>query len=134
MDLRGSRWDSDIPPVPVALIPVLVFPGENAAKPDTAMIDSTFQILKLESIFPERSLVPKDPALAFLQSLIEDYGDEWLTKPMFHYRWSYAPDIQKSSHVLPLDRDVTLDPEQAGKLARMFADRQIGRLRRGRVE
>jgi len=131
--LRGSRWDVDIPPVPVALIPVLVFPGENgaqdtAAKPDTAMIDSTFQILKLESIFPERSLVPKDPALAFLQSLIENYGDEWLTKPMFHYRWSYAPDIQKSSHVLPLDRDVTLDPEQAGKLARMFADRQIGRL------
>ena len=131
--LRGSAWDVGIPPVPVALIPVLVFPGENgaqdtAAKPDTAMIDSTFQILKLESIFPERSLVPKDPALAFLQSLIEDYGDEWLTKPMFHYRWSYAADIQKSSHVLPLDRDVTLDAEQAGKLARMFADRQIGRL------
>jgi glutathione S-transferase len=131
--LRGSAWDTGIPPVPVALIPVLVFPGGNgaqdtAAKPDTAMIDSTFQILKLESMFPERSIVPKDPALAFLQSMIEDYGDEWLTKPMFHYRWSYPPDIQKSSHVLPLDRDVTLDAEQAGKLARMFADRQIGRL------
>src|ERR1700688_4900382 len=124
---RGSVWDVGIPPVPVALIPVLVFPGENGAQ-STAMIDSTFQILKLESMFPERSLVPQDPALAFLQSLIEDYGDEWLTKPMFHYRWSYAADIQKSSHVLPLDRDVTLDAEQAGRLARMFADRQIGRL------
>ncbi|MFI5353209.1 MAG: glutathione S-transferase N-terminal domain-containing protein, partial [Candidatus Binatales bacterium] len=33
--LRGSAWDVGIPPVPVALIPVLVFPGENSAQ-DTA--------------------------------------------------------------------------------------------------
>ena len=125
--LQGSAWDVGIPPVPVALIPVLVFPGDNGG-PETAMIDSTFQIARLESMFPERSIVPGDPALAFLQLLIEDYGDEWLTKPMFHYRWTYAADIHKASHVLPLDRDVNLDPEQAGKLARMFADRQIGRL------
>ena len=125
--LQGSAWDVGIPPVPVALIPVLVFPGDNGG-PETAMIDSTFQIARLESMFRERSIVPRDPALAFLQSLVEDYGDEWLTKPMFHYRWSYAADIHKASHVLPLDRDLNLGPEQAGKLASMFADRQIGRL------
>ncbi len=125
--LQGSVWDAGIPAVPVALIPVLVFPADSDG-PETAMIDSTFQIGRLESMFRERSMAPRDPALAFLQALIEDYGDEWLTKPMFHYRWSYPQDIHKASHVLPLDRDLKLHPEQAGRLARMFADRQIGRL------
>src|SRR5690606_6827275 len=81
-----SREARDVPPVPVALIPVLVFPGENGAPP-SAMIDSTFQIRRLEETFRERSVLPPDPALAFIDALIEDYADEWLTKAMFHYRW-----------------------------------------------
>ena len=125
--MRGSPADVGIPPVPVALIPVIVFPGENGA-PDEAMIDSTFQIRRLETIFNERSIVPRDPALAFLQELIEDYADEWLTKPMFHFRWKYAADIHKASHVLALDRDPHLSPEQLTKASRFFADRQISRL------
>jgi len=125
--MRGSAADVGIPPVPVALIPVIVFPGPSGA-PDEAMIDSTFQIRRLESMFGERSIVPPDPALAFLQELIEDYADEWLTKPMFHFRWKYAADIHKASHVLALDRDPHLSPEQLAKAARFFADRQISRL------
>ncbi|HUA32904.1 MAG TPA: glutathione S-transferase N-terminal domain-containing protein [Candidatus Binataceae bacterium] len=126
--MRGSKDDVEIPAVPVALIPVIVFPGEGG-KPDAAMVDSTFQIKRLEKEFTERSLVPRDPALAFLQELIEDYGDEWLTKPMFHYRWKYAADIHKASHILPLDRDFNLSPEAIQKSSRYIADRQIERLR-----
>jgi glutathione S-transferase len=125
--LRGSTEDVGIPPVPVALIPVLVFPGENGAS-DEAMIDSTFEIIRLESLFKQRFLIPPDPALAFLQSLIEDYGDEWLTKPMFHYRWNYEPDIRKASNVLILDRMPHLASERLERAARMIADRQIARL------
>jgi glutathione S-transferase len=125
--MRGSAEDVDIPPVPVALIPVLVLPGENGA-PDEAMIDSTFEIMRLEAIYKERSLIPADGALAFLHALIEDYGDEWLTKPMFHYRWNYAPDIQKASHVLILDRMPNLDGARLARSAKMIADRQIARL------
>jgi glutathione S-transferase len=125
--MRGSADDVGIPAVPVALIPVLVFPGEGGA-PDEAMIDSTFQIKRLEKIFPERSLTHPDPALQFLQELIEDYGDEWVTKPMFHYRWKYAADIHKSSHVLALDRNLHLDAAQLEKASKFFAERQIARL------
>ena len=125
--MRGSAEDVGIPPVPVALIPVLVFPGEDDGA-DEGMIDSTFQILRLEEMQKERSLIPPDPALAFLQSLIEDYADEWLTKPMFHYRWNYAPDIHKASHVLILDRTPHLDGKRLASAAKMIAERQISRL------
>ncbi len=126
--MRGSPEDVGIPPVPVALIPVLVFPGEGG-KADEAMIDSTFQIRRLESISPERSLIPPDAALAFLNSLVEDYADEWLTKAMFHYRWTYAADIRKASYVLILDRMLHMRGEQLDRAAKMIADRQIDRLR-----
>jgi len=43
---RGSADDVGIPEVPVALIPVIVFPAETG-RGDEAMIDSTFQIKRL---------------------------------------------------------------------------------------
>jgi glutathione S-transferase len=72
------------------LAPVLV------AANDDAMQDSTPTIEKLEQEFPEPSIIPAEPALAFVAALLEDYADEWLNKAMFHYRWSY-PDDQESA-------------------------------------
>ncbi len=126
--MRGSRDDVGIPSVPVALIPVLVFPGEGG-RPHEAMIDSTFQIKRLEKMFAARSVIPADPALAFLDALLEDYADEWLTKPMFHYRWKYAADIHKASYVLPLDRDPLMNSDTLARMSSYIADRQIERLR-----
>jgi len=125
--LRGSAQDVGIPRVPVALIPVLVFPGEGGAD-DEAMIDSTPQIRRLEQRYGERRVIHPDPAVAFLDALIEDYADEWLTKAMFHYRWAYPPDVRKASEVLPLDRDVTARSEEIALLSKAFAERQVGRL------
>lgn len=122
---RGSAQDTGIPAVPVSLIPVLVFPGD----PDQAMIDSTPQIRRLELLYQERSVIPPDPALAFIDALIEDYADEWLTKAMFHYRWSYAPDIAKAGNVLPLERHLGLSGDRLEAAAKLIRERQIGRLR-----
>jgi hypothetical protein len=50
---------------------------------------------------PGPSVIPHDPALALIDALIEDYADEWLTKAMFHYRWSYPADIAKAGRAPP---------------------------------
>ena len=122
--IRGGPADRGVPEVPVGLIPVLVVPGD----PPQASIDSTFQLRTLEAMSSERSVLPSDPALAFLDALLEDYGDEWLTKAMFHYRWAYEADIRKASRILPLWRRVDLADAQVAPLSKAFAERQIGRL------
>lgn len=49
--------------------------------------DSTPMIRWFEEQYPAKPVVPADPALAFVASLIEDYGDEWLWRPAMWWRW-----------------------------------------------
>ena len=100
----------------------------NAAGVTEAVTDSTPLIRRFEKEFSGRSVLPPPPALRFLDELIEDYADEWLTKPMFHYRWHYAADIDKAGSILPMWRDVTASPERAQKMKQDFSQRQISRL------
>ena len=125
---QNSRDAQGIPSVPVQLIPVLIFPGEGG-EPDAAAIDTTPLIRRLESEYPERSVIPDDPAMAFVDALLEDYADEWLTKAMFHYRWAFAPDIDKAKRVLPLWGRWDVPDERIAPLSEMFSSRQIERLR-----
>jgi glutathione S-transferase len=122
--VRFSKEDRGIPEVPVALIPILVFPGA----PKEAMIDSTFQIRRLEESRRERSLIPPDPALALLDFLIEDFADEWLTKAMFHYRWAFAVDAAKAAAILPRWSRTDAPEEVIEETSRAFRERQVGRL------
>ena len=126
--LRGSRGDVDTPKTSVSLMPVLVFPGGDGT-PDEAFIDSTPLIRRLEKSEPGRNALPDDPAMAFICNLLEDYADEWVTKMMFHYRWSYEPDIDKAAKILPLWRGTNVSNEAVAPVSKMIAERQIERLR-----
>lgn len=117
----------DLPQPKVALLPTFYLPDESGAV--QAVTDSTPLIRRLERERPGRSVVPSDPALAFLDELIEDYADEWLTKAMFHYRWSYAPDIAKAAAMLPCWRGFNIPDETLAERGRAVSERQIGRLR-----
>ena len=123
--LRYSTWD-DIPDPPVALIPVIVFPNEDGSHGE-ATVDSSPQIMRLERDYEGRSLVPPDPAAAFIDYLIEDFGDEWLTKAMYHYRWTYEADIDKAGKLLPLSADLQMGSDQARRSYEFITKRQIGR-------
>ncbi|MES2344025.1 MAG: glutathione S-transferase family protein [Pseudomonadota bacterium] len=116
-----------LPQPKVALLPTFYLPDEAGTL--QAVTDSTPIIRRLEREHAGRSLIPADPALAFLDELIEDYADEWLTKAMFHYRWAYGADIAKAAAILPCWRGYCVPDEELAARGAMFAERQIGRLR-----
>ena len=116
-----------LPQAKAPLLPTFYLPGPDGAL--EAVTDSTPLIRRFEREHEGRSLVPPRPALAFLDALLEDYADEWLTKAMFHYRWAFAADIAKASAILPCWRGMAVPDEVLAERGRGFADRQIGRLR-----
>jgi glutathione S-transferase len=124
--LRRSKDDRDLPPVPVDLIPVLVFRPLDGS-PEQAMIDSTFQIRRLETLHGGRHVLPPDPPMAFLDFLLEDFADEWLTKAMFHYRWSFEADVKNAAAILPRWSRIDAPEESVARMANAFAERQVGR-------
>jgi len=93
-----------------------------------ARTDTTPLIRELERLHPGRSVVPADPVVAFVDGLLEDYADEWLTKAMFHYRWAHAPDIDKARRILPRWFRTNAPEAQAVAAGKEFAERQIARL------
>lgn len=80
--------ESALPNPKVSLLPTFYLP--NDAGEIEAVVDSTPLIRRFEVAFDGRGTIPTDPVMAFINYLIEDYGDEWLTKAMFHYRWYHA--------------------------------------------
>jgi glutathione S-transferase len=73
------------------LIPLVITPEDEALQDSTPIIET------IEARFPKPSIHPPNPAEAFLSALLEEYGDEWGNKPMFHYRWWYEADQESAA-------------------------------------
>jgi glutathione S-transferase len=67
------------------IIPLVVTPQGGGIQDSTPIID------EMEKLFPEPSVHPEGAA-GFISALIEEFGDEWGNKWMFHYRWSREVD------------------------------------------
>ena len=79
------------------IIPLVVTPDGTGIQDSTPIID------RIEKLHPEPSIHPGDTTANFISALIEEFGDEWGNKWMFHYRW--ARDVDQIS--------------SAGRIARM---------------
>ncbi len=103
------------------LIPLVVTPeGEG-------LQDSTPILERLETEFPEPSMHPDDPRLAFLSALLEEYADEWGNKLMFHYRWWREADQIASAWVLARSMLPDADDETMAQTAVQVRQRMTGR-------
>jgi glutathione S-transferase len=121
---RPPKPDYPVPKVP--LLPTFYYPDGQGGM--TAVTDSTPIIRRLESEHAERSVIPSDPVLYFLNDLIEDYADEWLTKAMFHFRWAHKADYDNAGPLLVYWSQNTLDAETAEKVSDAISKRQFDRL------
>ena len=126
--LIGSHEnDLGLPRPKVALLPTLYLRDERGEI--EAVVDSTPLIRRLDATWPgPRSVLPPDPVVRFVDELIEDYADEWLTKAMFHYRWHGSADIDHAGNILPRWRAITASEEEIAQLRARFSRRQIDRL------
>ena len=116
----------NFPQPKVSLLPTFYFPNEMGAL--EAVTDSTPILRRLEQDYAGRSAIPADTAYAFLNWLIEDYADEWLTKAMFHYRWHYPADIKKAGSILPRWGNISGSDEELATISELVSTRQIDRL------
>ncbi len=105
------------------LIPLVVTPeGEG-------LQDSTPILERFERLHPEPSIHPAEPAAAFVSALIEEYGDEWGNKPMFHYRWFYEADQSSAGERIARQMMPGLDDASIAGAVEMVKGRMVPRLR-----
>ncbi|MEM7078460.1 MAG: glutathione S-transferase N-terminal domain-containing protein [Pseudomonadota bacterium] len=109
----------DGPPV----IPILQLPEDASLH-----VDSTPLAYLLEARHSERSIIPDDPALAYVCDLLEDMADEWCTKMMFHYRWYRTIDQAYSSRQIISDNTPGVRGAELDKLANAIRERQVSRM------
>ena len=104
------------------LVPLVVTPEGEGIQDSTPILE------RFEVFHPEPAVTPADPALAFVSALLEEYGDEWGNKWMFHYRWRYQPDVWSTAERIAqqvMGAQGTLAVAQARAAV---AERMMGRL------
>lgn len=104
------------------IIPLVVSPDGQGMQDSTPIIEA------MEARFPEPSIHPGDPTLKFLSALIEEYGDEWGNKLMFHHRWHALPDQMATSHVLARDMAPNGDRAAIDAVAEKVRERMVSRV------
>ena len=119
--LKSMKID---PPKPI-LLPVFLLPRDGKI---TAVTDSTPLIAEFENSHPERSVYPSDPSLKFINYILEDFGDEWCTKFMFHYRWYFSEDADNAGTILPVGIMNNISDEELAFFKDHFTKRQVERL------
>jgi glutathione S-transferase len=68
------------------IVPLVVTPAGDGLQDSTPILE------RFEAEYPEPSIHPSDPVCAFISALLEEFGDEWGNKWMFHYRWAREVD------------------------------------------
>ncbi len=103
------------------LVPVVATPEGQGLQDSTPIMEY------IDRVFPKPTTHPEDPTLDFLSVLIEEFGDEWGNKIMFHHRWWAEVDQIATSHVLARAMMPHADDETVANMANAVRERMTSR-------
>lgn len=104
------------------IIPLVVTPEGTGIQDSTPIID------QMEALYPEPSIHPVDTVARFISALIEEFGDEWGNKWMFHYRWTREVDQIASAGRIARMRAPEASEEQHEALLMQVRKRMVERV------
>ena len=105
------------------LVPLVVTPQGEGVQDSTPILE------RFEAEFPEPSIHPREPVAAFVSALLEEFGDEWGNKCMFHYRWRREEDqISGAERLAENMAPPGLDAEQRRGVVQGIRERMVSRV------
>ena len=105
------------------LVPLVVTPQNEGIQDSTPIIE------KMETVVPQPTIYPDDPAVRFISALLEEYADEWGNKHMFHYRWFYEPDQRSAAErIARMNLPADAPAEMVEKAVANVRERMVPRL------
>ena len=104
------------------LVPLVVTPEAQGLQDSTPILEA------IEARFPEPSIHPEGPALAFLSALVEEFGDEWGNKWMFHYRWARPADQDSAGERIARSMRPDATATELAQLTAGVKERMVGRV------
>lgn len=105
------------------IVPLVVTPEGEGVQDSTPIIE------RFEAAHPEPSILPPDPAARFAAIVLEEFGDEWGNKWMFHLRWAREVDQISTSRRLAYGMmTAAAKPEMAEQMATQLRNRMVPRV------
>jgi glutathione S-transferase len=104
------------------IIPLVVTPEGAGIQDSTPIIET------MEKLHPVPSIHPGEPVTRFISALIEEFGDEWGNKWMFHYRWARDVDQISSAGRIARMREPTASEEKHAAFASQVRARMVDRV------
>ena len=104
------------------IIPLVVTPEGTGMQDSTPILDA------MEKRFPDPSIHPSEPVTRFVSALIEEFGDEWGNKWMFHFRWARDVDQRASAGRIARMRGPHASETEHAAFAEQVRTRMVGRV------
>ena len=108
--------------VKLPLVPLVVTPDNKGIQDSTPIIEY------VEAANPKPSIHPNDPVASFISVLLEEFGDEWGNKWMFHYRWAREADQLSAAGRIARSMMPAADDAQMDKNIAMVRERMVNRV------
>jgi glutathione S-transferase len=104
------------------IVPLVVTPDGDGLQDSTPILE------RIEAAYPDPSIHPGDPVAAFVSALLEEFGDEWGNKWMFHYRWAREVDQVCSAGRIARAMLPGASDEQHAGMSAQIRERMVNRV------